>query len=130
MSKYHKHADRYGDKPAWQNKVNREKCHEGYADVRYEDVWSLDTRLANIIATHLRAFLKAQKGPNGGCPGELALGADVGVGYQKWLNILRKMIYAFEEYQNVDEWKMDKEIEERIDEGMRLFIRWYKYLWI
>ena len=48
--------------PAWKEKAWKAKCHEGYAEVSYEDVWSLDTRLARIIANHLRAFLKAEKG--------------------------------------------------------------------
>ena len=52
--------------PAWKEKAWKAKCHEGYAEVSYEDVWSLDTRLARIIANHLRAFLKAEKGPYGG----------------------------------------------------------------
>ena len=47
--------------PAWKEKAWKAKCHEGYSEVSYEDVWSLDTRLARIIANHLRAFLKAEK---------------------------------------------------------------------
>ena len=51
-----------GKIPAWKEKVWKAKFHEGYADVLYEDVWSLDTRLARIIANHLRAFCKQRKG--------------------------------------------------------------------
>ena len=60
-------------RPAWKEKAWAAKCHEGYADVTYEDVWSLDIRLARLIANHLRAFLKAEKGPHGGAPGRLAV---------------------------------------------------------
>lgn len=74
------------------------KCHEGYAEVSYEDVWSLDTRLARIIANHLRAFLKAEKGPYGGTPGNIVEKYGEDKGYAEWLNIIRRMIYAFEEY--------------------------------
>lgn len=56
----------FGIEPVWKDKTQRKMAHEGYAEVSYEDVWSLDTRLARIISVHLRAFLKAQKGPNGG----------------------------------------------------------------
>lgn len=58
-------------KTAWKEKIWRAKCHEGYADVAYEDVWSLDKTLARIIGNHLRAFLKAEKGPHGGTPGHI-----------------------------------------------------------
>ena len=59
------------EKTAWEEKAWRKKSHEGYADVAYEDVWALDMRLARIIANHLRAFLKAEKGLYGGTPGHL-----------------------------------------------------------
>lgn len=55
------------EKNKWQHKVNYKKSKEGYADVSYEDTWCLDMTLARIIANHLRAFLKAEKGPWGGC---------------------------------------------------------------
>ena len=45
----------------WQMKAWAEKAHEGYSDAVYEDVWSLDERLADIISKHLHAFLKAER---------------------------------------------------------------------
>ena len=93
----------------------------------YEDVWSLDIRLARLIANHLRAFLKAEKGPHGGAPGRLAreLGTD------------KKMIYAFEEYQRKDNSATDeadpekeRERKERIRAGMQLFVDYFEDLWI
>ena len=51
------------EKNKWQHKVNYKKSKEGYADVSYEDTWCLDMTLVRIIANHLRAFLKAEKGP-------------------------------------------------------------------
>ena len=105
--------------------------NEGYAEVQYEDVWNLDTRLARIIAMHLHAFLKAQKGPYGGCPGTIyeQYGEN---GFKLWLQYIRKMIYAFEEYPNLKDAKnSDESIEEkkaRIKEGMSLFIKYFNYL--
>lgn len=119
----------------WKDKVNRTKYHEGYGDVSYEDVWNLDVRLAGIIANHLRAFLKAMKGPNGGCPSFFTDGGRTfEEGHQMWLNIIRKMIFAFEEYHNCtggcDYDMLPDEKKERINEGMQLFIDYYRCLWI
>jgi hypothetical protein len=124
----------YGERPKWKDKYWREVAHSGYAEVSYEDVWSLDTRLARIISVHLRAFLKAQKGPNAGCPGKLAAGCSVTEAHKKWLTIIRKMLYAFEEYQwcvggnDFDNLPVEK--QEKIKEGMQLFIDYFRDLWI
>ena len=116
---------------AWKEKSWKAKCHEGYADVTYGDVWDLDTRLARIIANHLRAFLKAEKGPNSGTPRSIIEKYGKGKGHAEWLNIIRKMIYAFEEYQHTDQWsEEDTEKRARIREGMQLFIDHYSGLWI
>ena len=120
-----------GKIPAWKEKVWKAKFHYGYADVLYEDVWSLYTRLARIIANHLRAFLQAEKGSCGCIPGSIVEKYGANKGYVEWLNIIRKMIYAFEEYQHTDKWsKEDQEKQIRIREGMQLFINHYKDLWI
>ncbi len=121
------------------------KAREGYSDVLYEDTWSLDSVLAGIIAKHLRAFLKSVKAC-GSCPRSLT--SKYGErGFEEWLNILRKMIYAFEEYNNKPEIGYDDDKEEggeitqqqwnakeeerqmRIREGMQLFIDYYSDLW-
>lgn len=117
--------------PKWKQKSRTAKCHEGYAGVAYEDVWGLDLTLSRIISAHLRAFLKAEKGPNAGTPGFLAEEFGCDNGYKKWLEFIRKMIYAFEEYQRVDnKYNIEPEKEARIREGMQLFIDYFKYLWI
>lgn len=123
--------------PAWKEKAWAAKCHEGYADVTYEDVWSLDMRLARLIDNQLRAFLKAEKGPYGGTPGHLVRELGEEKAYNCWLNILRKMIYAFEEYQREDSSATDeadpekeRERKERIKAGMQLFIDYFENLWI
>lgn len=124
----------FGERPKWKDKHQRNVAHGGYAEVSYEDVWSLDTRLARIISVHLRAFLKAQKGPNAGCPGKLAEGCDIKVAHKKWLAIIRKMLYAFEEYQwctgGSDFTNLPEEKQAKIKEGMQLFIDYYMDLWI
>lgn len=112
-------------------KTYAKENNEGYAEVQYEDVWNLDTWLARIIAVHLHAFLKAQKGPNGGCPGTIyeRYGEN---GFKLWLQYIRKMIYAFEEYHNLkNAINSEEDIEDkkaRIEEGMTLFIKYFNYL--
>lgn len=111
-------------------KTYAKENNEGYAEVQYEDVWNLDTRLARIIALHLHAFLKAQKG-NGGCPGTIyeQYGEN---GFKMWLQYIRKMIYAFEKYPNLkNAINSEEDIEDkkaRIEEGMTLFIKYFNYL--
>lgn len=112
------------------------KWNEGYADVDYEDVWNLNDRLANIISKHLHAFLKAVKGPYGGYPAILT-DTNPDVAYQRWLQIIRDIIYAFDHYSS-GEMKTDAdqsdphviEVRQRVKEGMQLFIDYFDYLWI
>ena len=47
-----------------------------------------------------------------------------------WLNTIRKMIYAFEEYQRNDKYDIDEEKRDRIREGMQMFIDYYRNLWV
>ena len=39
----------FGEKPKWKDDYWRKVAHAGYAEVSYEDVWSLDTRLALML---------------------------------------------------------------------------------
>ena len=117
--------------PSWKEKSCHKRSKAGYGGVDYEDVWNLDTRLADIIANHLRAFLKAEKGPYGGCPDILSSDEK---GRQKWLQIIRDMLYAFEEYNHLSNSSefddLDEEKQLRIKNGMQLFVDYYRYLWI
>ncbi len=129
------------------DKINSEKAQEGYSDVSYEDTWSVDETLANIIAKHLRAFLKAiKKSPYSGFPSEFEDKYGHEQGAKQWQNVLRKMIYAFKEYTrkpNLDIYIDDEATSEdirkakeedaarqvRIKEGMQLFVDYFKNLW-
>ena len=79
------------EKNKWQHKVNYKKSKEGYSDVSYEDTWCLDMTLARIIANHLRAFLKAEKGPWGGCPGVFYEKYGSEKCHDVWLNTIRRV---------------------------------------
>lgn len=116
MSKKHKHEDEY----SW-----------GYGSVTYQDCWNLDTKLAGIIAEHLHAFLNAEKFSTGrGCPGVLSEQfGDRAMSI--WLGIIRKMLFAFENY-NQTKYQPEKEedTQAKIREGMQLFIEYFEHLWI
>ncbi len=134
-------------KLSMKDKINSEKAQEGYSDVSYEDTWSVDETLANIIAKHLQAFLKAiKKSPYSGFPGEFADKYGHEQGFKEWCNVLRKMIYAFEEYtrkpyldvytdeeataediRKADEEEAKRQV--RIKEGMQLFVDHFHELW-
>ena len=116
------------------HKKKQEEQDWGYGSVTYEDCWGLDTKLAGIISEHLHAFLNAEKYSSGaGFPGRLLdqCGQDSEKAMRLWLNIIRKMIYAFENYgQKKYQVEKDEEMQARIKEGMQLFIDFYSDLWI
>ncbi len=131
-------------------KAGQKRAEDGYSDISYGDTWCMDETLAQIIAKHLRAFLKVIKeSPYGGFPGELCDRYGHEQGAKEWNNILRKMIYAFEEYKRRPEIELNDDLEEdeidgeaererealeaerqkRIKEGMQLFVDYFKDLW-
>lgn len=126
-----------GQQAKWRKQAEKPaKWNEGYAGVTYEEVWDLNDRLASIIARHLHAFLKAAKGPYGGCPVVLDNG-DSDEAYKRWLQIIRDMIFAFDHYSSRE---MDRDadksephvvdVRQRVRKGMQLFIDYFDHLWI
>lgn len=123
--------------------MNNKKKHGypekwGYGSVSYEDCWSLNTKLAGIIAEHLHAFLNAEKYSTGAGFSSGILqkcGGDEKMAMKMWIDIIRKMFYAFENYRlyvyphenNRTGVIVDKE---RIKEGMQLFVEYFDDLWI
>jgi hypothetical protein len=87
----------------------------------------MDKTLARIIGNHIHCYLKATKGPYGGTPGTYVNLYGSENATRQWLNDLRKMIYAFEEYQRYQNpGQIPSDIWERIHEGMQLFIDNYR----
>lgn len=107
------------------------KKFESYEGITYEDCWNMDVKLAKIIATHLHAFILAEESGRGGYPGELASTYGEDKAYDEWIIILNKMIYAFETYASEDFYcDLPDDVKEKVDEGMQLFIKYFRYLWI
>ena len=80
------------------------------------DTWSMDHSLAHIILP----MLKQLKETNYGYPGTLT--------EAKWNDIMDKMIYAFE-HKVRDGDMFDTGNQKKMQEGFRLFGKYYQNLW-
>jgi len=80
------------------------------------DTYSMDHTLAKIILP----MLKQLKETNHGYPGTLTK--------DKWDEIMDKMIYAFE-HKMLEDGMFDTSDQKKIQEGFRLFGRYYQNLW-
>ena len=115
-----------------QHDMKKEKKEfESYEGITYEDCWNMDVKLAKIIATHLHAFILAEESGPGGYPGVFVSIYGEDKGYDEWMKILHKMVYAFETYASTKfDGDVSADIREKVDEGMHLFIKYFSYLWI
>ena len=111
------------------NKRQRKKWlkqHNRYFDPR--ETWSLDVTIASYVYPRLKLFKKV----NIGYPPDISM--------KEWNEILDKMIFSFGELKkdyigyeiNYDDpdWK-DKidEYDHKVQEGLDLFGKYFKYLW-
>lgn len=95
---------------------------------RYEETWNLDHSIACYVLPRL-AYLRSH---THGYPSGLAVWNDdkteiIVDGYEAWLNILDKMIDAFE----IVALKEEPDLNDQavIDEGLRLFAQYFCHLW-
>lgn len=104
------------------------------------DVWNLDHTLALIIHPSLIALKEAKGGipyiHNQDVPIELQTTDDdphYGFSEEKWNYVLDEMIFSFEQFKNDYSTDCDdatrKTYNDRIDNGLRLFGKYYKSLW-
>lgn len=107
------------------------KKFESYEGITYEDCWNMDVKLAKIIATHLHAFIMAEESWSRGYPGEFMSTYGEDKGYDEWMKILHKMTFAFETYASAEfDGDVSADVREKVDEGMHLFIKHFRHLWI
>ena len=124
------------------------KKHGKY--VSYSDLWNLDITIANFVLPRLKKF----KEEDDGCPEREEMNTP-----EKWSEVLDKMILAFEYVVSWDDWWWDNpkydylsakskyddeyvtkirnsylaEVKRRetvISEGLELFAKWFRDLWI
>lgn len=78
----------------------------------YDDLYNLDCSICELIAPRLKRFKELDPG----CPCYMS--------FEEWQGILDKMIWAFENYRNNDEAD-----ENRVNEGLDLFHKYFQNLW-
>lgn len=97
------------------NKRQRKKWlkqHNKY--INPKETWSLDWTIANFVYPRLKLFKKL----NNGHPTNLSM--------EEWDEILDKMIFSFEELKK--DFVVCKD-EQKIQEGLGLFAKYYRELW-
>ena len=101
-----------------------------------ETSWDLNARLGSLISSRLQTFKEASS-LSGATPGAFCLkqvGENVFLrvddGWKRWTEALDKMIWSFNEYAHLDECLEDlpKEYRERLQEGLDLFAKNFRYL--
>jgi len=133
-----------------------QKMRFGYSK---QELWSLDHTITDFVLPRLKAFRHGEsnnvtEGGPAGCPmldgydAEKMGDAESDAMYKEWLDILDKMIQAFEYHklgmtdvetnsslwiEGGDEYKEYREEEERrekiVEEGLALFGKYYQALW-
>lgn len=95
-----------------------------------EDAWDIKVDMAKFLVPRLKMFLK-EIDKVGATPGILALQYPDD-GYERWREMVKKMLFSFEYYADYDERKMvasDSELR-RVEEGLFLLSKWYSHLWV
>lgn len=95
-----------------------------------EDAWDIKVDMAKFLVPRLKMFLK-EIDKVGATPGILARQYPDD-GYERWREMVKKMLFSFEYYADYDERKMvasDNELR-RVEEGLFLFSKWYSHLWV
>ena len=95
-----------------------------------EDAWDIKVDMAKFLVPRLKMFLKEIENV-GATPGILARQYPDD-GYERWREMIKKMLFSFEYYADYDERKMvasDNELR-RVEEGLSLFSKWYDHLWV
>jgi hypothetical protein len=97
------------------------------------DTWSMDYTLAQIVLPMLLQLAKEKHGSPmtdlEDVPFELRGDHEDDV-HDRWDWIMKEMIYAFDAKVNdIDEWEFSEEKSKRIQNGFRLFGKYYTGLW-
>lgn len=88
-----------------------------YMRTGFDDVYNLDTTLSPIISSLLKEFRKSELS----YPHQLS-------SMEEWNQIIDQMIEAFEMVPN--DFDLDEEGRKRMETGMKLFVEYYKHLWV
>lgn len=124
----------------------RKKKRKEYVRIDKYDTWNMDNTLALIILPMLKQLQKDKHGApyvddedvpeairsTAEAPKENEWDTDV-YHFHRWEWVLSEMIWAFEQIIKDDDYKLDKEdykkYNDRINNGTRLFGKYYRGLW-
>lgn len=98
--------------------------------IHSKDAWSIKVDTAKFLVPRLKMFLK-EIDKVGATPGILARQYPDD-GYERWREMVKKMLFSFEYYADEYNRRMDANEDEirRVEEGLSLFAEWYGYLWV
>ncbi|MGN0047966.1 MAG: hypothetical protein ACI37U_03575 [Bacteroides sp.] len=116
-------------------KNERSKKRQNREDEILEASWDLNSRLGSIISSRLQTFKEAST-LSGATPwpfsfkqvdGQMVRTDD---GWERWAEVLDKMIWSFNEYAHLDECleELPEEYQKRLQEGLDLFAKHYRHL--
>lgn len=86
-------------------------------DYPIEEIWNTDNALAQLIVPRLQAFKELDKHS---CPQDFK-------DMREWNNAIQKMIDAFDLMKYVH--NLSEGEQKTVDKGMRLFCKYFRYLW-
>lgn len=95
-----------------------------------EDAWDIKVDMAKFLVPRLKMFLK-EIDKVGATP-EILARQYPDDGFERWREMVKKMLFNFEYYADYDERKMvasDSELR-RVEEGLFLLSKWYDHLWV
>lgn len=98
--------------------------------IHHEDAWNIKVDMAKFLVPRLKMFLK-EIDKVGATPGILAQQYPDD-GYERWREMIKKMLFSFEYYADEYNRRMDANEDEirRVEEGLSLFAEWYGHLWV
>lgn len=110
----------------------KKKRQSKLPEIMMEDLYNLDTTLAELIAHYLKAFREvvSLSGATPGC----FVNEYGDSGWDEWSATIDKMTYAFSEYaKHSNNWEhplkdLPQEAQDKINEGMHLFIKYFEEL--
>ena len=114
------------------SRFKKKKRQSKLPEIMMEDLYNLDTTLAEVIAHYLEAFREVVS-LSGATPGYFVQKYGDS-GWDEWAATIDKMTYAFSEYAKHSNncahpvKNLPQEEQEKIKEGMHLFIKYFDEL--
>lgn len=114
----------------WIKKTIKRELFRSPHRIHPEDAWNIEVDAARFLVPRLKMFLK-EIDKVGATPGILARQYPDD-GYERWREMVKKMLFSFEYYADVYNRRMNANEDEirRVEEGLSLFAEWYGYLWV